>query len=89
MFSAPYLWKHVHQSVPLIQATLFFNVMSNLFHAAFTDPGIVPPSNDKRTDEEEFYIRKEGETLFNTAPHVRVCVSLRYFEVYFTFSPSC
>ena len=55
---SPYLWEHVHETVPLIQAVLFIAVMSNLFFAAFTDPGIVPRATD---EEGAFYRREEGQ----------------------------
>ncbi|XP_075260928.1 palmitoyltransferase ZDHHC14-like isoform X2 [Convolutriloba macropyga] len=57
IFESPYLWEHVHETVPLIQAVLFIAVMSNLFFAAFTDPGIVP----RATDEEGAFYRREEE----------------------------
>lgn len=41
-FSAPWLWKNVHQSIPILFGYLFLICISSFIHATATDPGILP-----------------------------------------------
>lgn len=41
-FSAPWLWRHVSPSIPIIFAYLFLICISSFIHATASDPGILP-----------------------------------------------
>ncbi|WPH01635.1 Hypothetical protein R9X50_00448500 [Acrodontium crateriforme] len=42
VFSAPWLWQNVSPALPIVFAYVFFISISSFFHAAFSDPGILP-----------------------------------------------
>ena len=52
--SCVYLAQHVTQAIPAIGGILFIFVMSTLFRASFSDPGVIPrASYDEANDLEQ------------------------------------
>lgn len=52
----PYLYKHISPAIPIVAVILFIFTMSCFFHAAFSDPGIIPRAKPEEAAFTEQFI---------------------------------